>query len=60
MTSVLAQGKPNEGLDEMEGYLAADNFFGQKTGKTNTIGANHYIVFFLGKLSTTQLWELMF
>jgi Protein of unknown function (DUF3500) len=60
MTSVLAQGRPNEGLDEMEGCLVADDFFGEKTGKTSTFGANHYVVVFLGVPSTTQLWELMF
>ncbi|MBS1681041.1 MAG: DUF3500 domain-containing protein [Bacteroidetes bacterium] len=60
MASVLAEGKPNEGFDEMEGNLAVDTYFGQQTNKTNTFGSNYYVVVFLGKPSTTQLWELMF
>ena len=60
MASVLAQGSPNEGYDELEGILAADDYFGQTTGQTNTFGPGNYYIAFLGKPGTTALWELQF
>ncbi len=60
MKSVLSEGDLNEGIGELEGSLYADTYFGEKTGKTNVFGANYYVIVFLGKPSTVQLWELMF
>ncbi len=71
--AVLAQNVPNEGLDELEGNLAADEYLGNLTGKTNTFNAgNYYLAFtntfnagnyylaFLGTPSTSGQWELQF
>ncbi|HLZ15835.1 MAG TPA: DUF3500 domain-containing protein [Cyclobacteriaceae bacterium] len=60
MNAVLSEGILNEGIDELEGALHADTYFGEKTGKTNVFGSNYYVIVFLGKPSTEQLWELMF
>jgi hypothetical protein len=60
MSSVMSNSTANEGLDELKGCLAADTYFGEKTGKKDTFGADHYVIVFLGKPSTTQQWELMF
>src|SRR5579859_6667193 len=60
MKSVLSVNNLNEGFDELEGALHADTYFGEKTGKTNVFGSNYYVIVFLGKPSSEQLWELMF
>lgn len=60
MSSVLSGQNNNEGLDELKGSLAADDFFGKKTGKTDALGSDHYVVVFLGLPTTKDLWELMF
>jgi len=60
MSAVLSHDKTDEGYDELEGVLVADHFFGEKTGNTKTFGSGYYVIVFLGKPSTTQLWELMF
>jgi hypothetical protein len=60
MKSVLSENNLNEGFDELEGALHADTYFGEKTGKTNVFGSNYYVIAFLGKPSSEQLWELMF
>src|SRR5579859_5211586 len=60
MKAVLSEGNLNEGIGELEGALHADTYFGEKTGKTNIFGSNYYVIVFLGKPSTGQLWELMF
>ena len=53
MAAVLAQNVPNEGFDEMEGNLAADDYFGTKTGKPDTFGAGNYFIACLGTPGTT-------
>lgn len=50
----------NEGFNELEGNLAADDYLGKQTGKTNTFNAGNYYLAFLGTPSTTGLWELQF
>ncbi|WP_324679221.1 DUF3500 domain-containing protein [Hymenobacter sp. GOD-10R] len=59
LTAVLAQGTTNEGYDEMEGNLAADDYLAANGGGT-TYGAGNYYMAFLGTPSTTGLWELQF
>ena len=60
MTSVLTDGIPNEGYDELEGGLIADDYFGTTTGKTDFFGAKNFFIAFLGAPSTTGLWELQY
>ncbi len=60
MAAVLAQGVDNEGFNELEGGLAADNYFGHETGKTGTFNAGNFFIAFLGKPSMTELWALQF
>lgn len=60
MGAVMARNVPNEGFDEMEGNLAADDYFGTTTGKTDTFSSGNYFMAFLGTPSTTGLWELQF
>ncbi len=60
MASVLSQNASNEGYDELQGIFAADDYFGKQTGQTTTFGAGNYYLAFLGKPSTTALWELQF
>ncbi|AUD05807.1 DUF3500 domain-containing protein [Spirosoma pollinicola] len=60
MAAVMAQNVPNEGFDELEGNLAADDYFGKTTGKTGTFSSGNYYMAFLGTPSTTGLWELQF
>ena len=60
MAAVMAQNVPNEGYDELEGNLAADEYVGTLTGKTNLFNAGNYYLAFLGMPSTTGLWELQF
>ncbi len=60
MASVLAQGSVNEGDDELQGILAADDYIAKTTGQANAFGAGNYYIAFLGKPGTTALWELQF
>ena len=60
MAAAMAQNVINEGFDELEGNLAADNYLGTLTGKTNTFSSGNYYMAFLGTPSTTGLWELQF
>ena len=60
MGAVMAQSVRNEGFDELEGNLAADDYFGTITGKTETFTSGNYFIAFLGTPSTTGLWELQF
>ena len=60
LAAVLAQGEANEGFDELEGGLAADNYLGKATGKTDTFGAGHFYLALLGTPSLTGLWELQY
>jgi len=59
MTVVLVQNVTNEGYDELEGGLAADDYLAANGGGT-TYGASNYYLAFLGTPSTTGLWELQF
>jgi len=59
LSSVLAQGVTDEGYDEMEGNLAADDYLAANGGGS-TYGAGNYYLAFLGTPSTTGLWELQF
>ena len=59
LATVLAQGVTNEGYDEMEGNLAADDYLAANGGGS-TYGAGNYYLAFLGTPSTTGLWELQF
>ena len=60
MAAVMAQGVPNEGFDELEGNLAADEYLGKRIGKTETFNAGNYYLAYLGMPSATGLWELQF
>lgn len=60
MAAAMAQNVPNEGFDELEGNLAADDYLGQYTGKTSTFSSGNYFLAFLGTPSPTGLWELQF
>lgn len=60
MASVLSAGTNNEGYDELQGILAADDYFGKTTGKTDVFGPGNYCLAFLGEPSTASLWELQF
>ena len=60
MAAVLGKDSLNEGYNEMEGILAADNYFGTTLHKTDMFGSGNYYIAFLGKPSTTALWELQF
>ncbi len=60
MGAVMAQNVPNEGYDELEGNLAADDYFGTTTGKTGTFTSGNFFLALLGNPSTTGLWELQF
>ncbi len=56
----LARNVPNEGVDELEGNLAADDYLGKLIGKTGTFNMGNYYLAFLGTPSTSGLWELQF
>ncbi|GAB4038415.1 DUF3500 domain-containing protein [Spirosoma gilvum] len=60
MAAAMAQDIPNEGFNELEGNLAADEYLGNLIGKTSTFNAGNYYLAFLGTPSTTGLWELQF
>ena len=57
---VLDDKTPNEGFDETEGILAADNLVGTLPGRDKFFGSGNYYIAFLGAPSTTALWELQF
>ena len=57
---VLDEKTLNEGLDEVEGILAADNLVGTLPGRDKFFGSGNYYIAFLGEPSTTTLWELQF
>jgi hypothetical protein len=60
MISALAQSPDNEGYDELEGIVAADEYFGTTLGKSNMFGRKYFFIAFLGSPTTTGLWELRF
>jgi hypothetical protein len=60
LADVMTQNIPNEGFDELEGNLAADEYLGKLINKTSTFNAGNYYLAFLGTPSTTDLWELQF
>lgn len=60
MAAAMAQNVPNEGFDELEGNLAADDYLGNLIGKTSTFNSGNYYLSFLGTPSTSGLWELQF
>lgn len=60
MGQVLARDQANEGYDELEGILAADDYFGKTTGKATVFGSANFYIAFLGNPSATALWELQF
>jgi hypothetical protein len=60
MSYVLDDKTLNEGFDEAEGILAADDLLGSLPGKNKFFGSGNYYIAFLGEPSTTALWELQF
>jgi hypothetical protein len=60
MAAVLVTGVPNEGFDELEGGLAADDYLGKATKKTDVFGSGNYYIAFLGAPSATGQWELQY
>ncbi|WP_229201919.1 DUF3500 domain-containing protein [Arsenicibacter rosenii] len=60
LAAVLAPGVTNEGYDEMEGGLAADDYLGANGGGASTYGYGYFYMAFLGTPGTTGLWELQF
>ncbi|GAA4493198.1 DUF3500 domain-containing protein [Hymenobacter ginsengisoli] len=60
LASVLVPGVPNEGYDELEGNLVADNYLGTATNQTQTFGAGNYYLALLGTPSLTGRWELQY
>ena len=59
LSAVLVQNVANEGYNEMEGNLAADDYLASIGGGSEYGTGNYYIVF-LGTPSITGLWELQF
>ena len=60
MSAVLSTDSGDEGYGEIESAWAADDFFGEKTGKSDMFNSGMYFIAFLGKPSITGLWELQF
>ncbi|MDO7888271.1 DUF3500 domain-containing protein [Hymenobacter cheonanensis] len=60
LAAVLAPGMPNEGYDELEGGLAADDYLGTATKQTDTFGRGNYYLALLGTPSLTGRWELQY
>jgi hypothetical protein len=60
MAYVLDDKTLNEGFDEAEGIMAADNLLGSLPGKSGTFGSGNYYIAFLGEPSATSRWELQF
>ncbi|WP_375447093.1 DUF3500 domain-containing protein [uncultured Fibrella sp.] len=59
LAAVLVQNVTNEGFDEMEGNLVADDYLAANGGGSD-YGRGNYYMAFLGTPSTTGLWELQF
>lgn len=59
LAAALVQGITNEGDDELEGNLVADDYLGANGGGSGYGRGNYYLAF-LGTPSTTGLWELQF
>ena len=59
LAAVMASGTPNEGYDELEGELAADDYLGANGGGSGYSAGQYYLAF-LGTPGTTGLWELQF
>ncbi len=59
MAAVLVQNVTNEGFDEMEGNLVADDYLAANGGGSD-YGRGNYYMAFLGTPSTSGLWELQF
>ena len=60
LAAAMAQGVPNEGFDELEGNLAADEYLGERIGKTETFNDGNYYLAYLGTPNLSGLWELQF
>jgi hypothetical protein len=60
LAAAMAQDVPNEGFDELEGNLAADEYLGNLINKTGTFNAGNYYLAYLGTPSPSGLWELQF
>jgi hypothetical protein len=60
MSAAMAGDVLNEGYDELEGTLAADDYFGTSLGKTNMFGRSNFFIAFLGTPTNSGLWELQF
>lgn len=60
MSSALTSSQANEGYDELEGILAADDYFGTTLGKSNMFGRKFFFIAFLGNPTKTGLWELQY
>ena len=60
LAAAMTQGVPNEGFDELEGNLAADEYLGKRIGKTETFNSGNYYLAYLGTPSLSGLWELQF
>ncbi|AQG78805.1 DUF3500 domain-containing protein [Spirosoma montaniterrae] len=60
MGTVMARDVTNEGLDELEGGLVADDYLGANGGSAATYSRGNFHVAFLGTPSNTGLWELQF
>ena len=60
LAAAMAQGVPNEGFDELEGNLAADEYLGKRIGKTETFNVGNYYLAYLGTPNLSGLWELQF
>lgn len=60
LAAAMNRDIPNEGFNELEGNLAADEYLGKLIGKTDFFTAGNYYMAFLGTPSTTGLWELQF
>lgn len=59
LAAVLSSGTPNEGYNELEGNLVADDYLAANGGGS-TYGRGNYYIAFLGTPSTTGLWELQY
>lgn len=60
MAYVLDKTIRDEGYDEVEGILAADDLLETLPNKDRIFGSENYFIAFLGEPSTTGLWELQF
>lgn len=57
---VLDEQITNEGFDEVEGILAADDLLHTLPNKARTFSSDYYFLAFLGEPDTTGTWELQF